>query len=72
MRGKAYAIMNWKDVAAISLSRQNAQEILMDMALEAGRHLYNYYSDKGYTHLNSLQMANEEIAHWVIWEFDLV
>ena len=71
MRGTAYAIMNWKDVAAISLSLNNAQEILTDFALEAGCEVYNSLVD-GYGHNFAMAQALLEMDHWTIRAFSLV
>ena len=73
MRGTAYAIMRWKDIQEISLSRSNAQEFLMDTALENGYYTFMY--DLNYLGCNfadSMESAKEEIDQWRIWEFNLV
>ena len=73
MRGKAYAIMRGKDIVAISLSLSNAQEILMDYALEFG--YYDFIHDLnycGYDFEDCLADGYEEIEQWHIWEFKLV
>lgn len=73
MRGKAYAIMRYKDIQEISLSRNNAQEILMEFALEDGYYTFMY--DFNYLALpleDAIESANEIIEQWRIWEFNLV
>ena len=73
MRGKAYALMRYRDIQTISLSRSNAQEILTDYALEDGYYTFMY--DFNYLALpmeDALASANEIIEQWRIWEFDLV
>ena len=71
MRGKAYAIVCCNKVVAISLSKSNAQEILMDYALEDGAWWYSCYV-KDYGHKKALREANEAVDEWRIWEYDLV
>ena len=71
MYGKAYAIMNGKDVVEISLSRQNAQEICMDYALETSLDVYNQMLS-GYGHEIAIAYALNELDSWQIWEFNLV
>lgn len=71
MRGKAYAIVCCNRVIDISLSRNNAQEILMDYALEDGAWWYGCYV-KNYGHKTALKEANEAMDEWRIWEYDLV
>ena len=71
MRGKAYAIVCCNRIVDISLSRNNAQEILMDYAFEDGAWWYGYYV-KTYGHSIALKEANEAIDEWRIWEYDLV
>ncbi len=73
MRGKAYALMRYRDVQAISLSRNNAQEILADYALEDGYYTFMY--DLNFLALpleDAMESANEIMDQWRIWEFDLV
>ena len=72
MRGKAYAIMNWKDIYAISLSRLNAQEMLMEFAFEHGVDVYNDAIQNGYSHSLAMKWAEETMNEWQIWEFRLV
>ena len=73
MRGKAYAIMRCKDIQDISLSRLNAQEMLMEAALENGYHAFLYYFNHfGCSLETALEVAQEEMDHWQIWEFNLV
>ena len=72
MRGKAYAIMNWKDIYAISLSRLNAQEMLMEFAFEHGVTVYNEAIQNGYSHSLAMKWAKEVMNEWQIWEFRLV
>ena len=73
MRGTAYAIANWKDVVEISLSQANAQEILMDYALEAAYDIFClYYNYHGCSLENALKEANREIDHWQIWKYNLI
>ena len=73
MRGKAYAIMRWKDIQDISLSRLNAQEMLMDIALETGYYTFLYeYNFLGIEFKDSMESANAEIDLWRIWQFNLV
>ena len=71
MYGKAYAIVCCNRIVDISLSRNNAQEVLMDYALEDGAWWYSCYV-KSYGHSEALQQANEAIEEWRIWEYDLV
>ena len=71
MRGKAYAIVCGGKVISISLSRNNAQEILMDYAFEDGMWWYSCYV-KNYGHKIALREANNAMADWRIWEYDLV
>ena len=72
MYGKAYAIMNWNYIQEISLSRQNAEEILADYMFENGFEVFNYLLHRGYTPETAYAEAELEMAHWRIWEFDLV
>ncbi len=73
MRGTAYAIMNWEELAEISLSRLNAQEILMDYALEAAYDIFClYYNYHGCTFEGAMKEANREVDHWQIWTYNLV
>ena len=73
MRGKAYAIKNWEDTYAVSFSRLNAQEILMDIALEQAYYIFllylNYY---GTSFEGAMTEARREADHFQIWEYDLV
>ena len=73
MRGKAYALMRYKDIQAISLSKNNAQEILTDYALEDG--YYTFIYDFNFLALplkDSIESANEIMEQWRIWEYNLV
>ena len=72
MRGKAYAIMNWKDIVEISLSLDNAQEILMDYAFDNGLETFNHYLLAGYPEDVARREANFDMAQWRIWIFSLV
>lgn len=71
MRGKAYAIKFGDQLVAISLSRLNAQEILMDYAFEDGAWIYSLYVDN-YGHNRGLREANETMSKWHISDYDLV
>ena len=73
MRGKAYAIMRYKDIQEISLSQLNAQEMLMEFALEDAYYTFMY--DFNYLALpleDAIDSSNEVLEQWRIWEFDLV
>ena len=73
VRGKAYAIMRYKDVIEISLSRHNAQEILIDYILESGYNTFMYgLNFLGTSFEVAMEAAAEEMAEWRIWEFNLV
>lgn len=71
MRGKAYAVVNRKDVVEIALSRRNAQEILMDYALEHGHEVYNWFRTR-FEHEDAMREAQFAVNEWQIWEYNLV
>ena len=73
MYGKAYVIMYENDIVEVSLSRQNAQEVLADYALDSGYYIFlydlNYCGESVET---ALEDAEDEMTSFRIWEFNLV
>lgn len=67
-----YAVMNWKDVYAICETEADAQEMCVDICMEAGYDVFttfvNYW---GNSVESALEEANCEIYHWQVWEFPL-
>ena len=73
MYGKAYVIMYENDIVEVSLSRQNAQEVLADYALDSGYYNFLYYLNYcGESVETALEAANDEMTSFRIWEFTLV
>ena len=73
MYGKAYVIMYENDIVEVSLSRQNAQEVLADYALESGYYNFLYFLNEcGEPVEEALEAANDEMIAFHIGEFNLV
>jgi hypothetical protein len=73
MYGKAYVVMYENDIVEVSLSRQNAQEVLADYALDYGYYNFLYYLNYyGESVATALEAANDEMTAFRIWEFNLV
>ena len=70
MRGTAYAIFNHKGLVAISLSRLNAQEMLMEFAFDDSYETYHLFLPYG--HKVAMREAKNALVDWRIKEFDLV
>ena len=73
MRGRAYAIMRFNNLVAISLSRQNAEEILADYVLDESYYSFMYYFNVLGVNIDvAMQEAEDCRREWCIREFDLV